>query len=170
MQKDQHIIDIIFILSLFCVFAVLALFVVVLGANVYKGISNVMTENYAVRTSLSYITEKIRQGDAHGEITVEQLGGGDALVITQDITNEGTLQTAEYETWIYVDNGNLMELVVNAGDEVQPGGGQPIMELKELRVEDMDGRLFKMTAVDAEGGTYESMVSLKGSPTGVVGQ
>ena len=54
MDRKQHTIDIVFALSLFCVFAVLSLFVVVMGANVYRGISSEMTAGYHMRSSLVY--------------------------------------------------------------------------------------------------------------------
>ncbi|MDL2237764.1 DUF4860 domain-containing protein [Christensenellaceae bacterium OttesenSCG-928-K19] len=158
-QKDQHIIDIVFVLSLFCVFAVLALFVVVLGANVYQSISGVMTENYNVRSSISYLTEKIHQGDSHGDIVIEKFGEGDALVLSQEI--EG----AVYETWIYLNEGSLTELMVPEGTEFDPESGQAIMELSDLVLESLDGRLFRITAVDVDGNNYDTMVSLKGTPT-----
>ena len=56
MDRKQHTIDIVFALSLFCVFAVLSLFVVVMGANVYRGISSEMTAGYHMRSSLVYMT------------------------------------------------------------------------------------------------------------------
>ncbi|HBU11847.1 MAG TPA: DUF4860 domain-containing protein [Clostridiales bacterium] len=158
-RRDQHIIDVVFVLSLFCVFAVLALFVVVLGANAYKGISGAMTENYNVRSSLTYLTEKIRQGDAYGDILISELAGGDALVLTQEIEEE------TYETWIYLYEGKLTEMFIRQGTEFVPEFGQAIMDLSGFKIAALDGRLFRVTAVDVDGVEYDSLVSLKGTPT-----
>ncbi len=151
----QHITDIVFVLSLFCVFAVLALFVVVMGANVYKGISVNMSENYNARTSVTYITEKIRQNDSGGSISVESVGSSSALVIAQDI--EGEL----YETWIYVADGNLNETMVREGTSVKPGDGQTIMNLQSMELEKTQGGAISVSAVDSEGNSFDSMVYMK---------
>lgn len=156
-QGKQHITDVIFVLSLFCVFAVLALFVVVLGANVYKGISNNMAENYNARTSITYITEKIRQHDNQGYVQIKDIADSSALVITQDM--EGTV----YETWIYVIDGNLREIMVKQGTEVLPGSGQTIMNLESMDMEKIQGGLIELTVVDTEGKAFHSMVYMKSS-------
>jgi hypothetical protein len=154
-QQKQHITDIVFVLSLFCVFAILALFVVVLGANVYEGISENMTRNYNARTSVSYITEKIRQNDNRGDIAIERIGGGGALVLTH------TQGEDAYETWIYVNDGQLRETTVREGAEVKPGDGQPIMELRDMSVEYNGARLIRVTALDLEGNEFGSTISIK---------
>ena len=46
MKRSRHATDLIFVLSLFCLFTVLSLFVVIQGADVYQGISREMSANY----------------------------------------------------------------------------------------------------------------------------
>jgi hypothetical protein len=132
----------------------MALFVVVLGANVYKGITENMTENYNVRTSILYITEKIRQNDTGGSVDIREVGGNDALVLTQEMEGK------QYETWIFVDGGELCEVLVSQGTEVTPGFGQPIMELKELRLDYAGSSLLDVQVVDADGYGHGSMVNI----------
>lgn len=151
----QHITDIIFVLSLFCVFAVLALFVVVMGANVYKGISQNMSVNYNARTSVTYITEKIRQNDNGGSISVKNVGDSSALVIAQDIEGEA------FETWIYVSDGNLNETMVREGTAVSPGDGQTIMNLQSLALAETKSGAMAVSVVDNEGNSFDSMVYMK---------
>ena len=153
-------IDILFTLALFLVFAVLALFVVVLGANAYNGISRSSEENYNIRSSFVYLTEKIRQGDADGSVAVTSLAGSDAVVLTQEINNDN------YQTWIYLANGKLNEIFIREGTAFTPESGQEIMDLSGFDIEMLDGRIFRMTLEDAHGDKYESLVSLKGSPSG----
>ena len=159
-RKNQHMIDILFTLALFLVFAVLALFVVVLGANAYNGISRSSEENYNIRSSFVYLTEKIRQGDADGSVAVASLAGSDAVVLTQEINNDN------YQTWIYLANGKLNEIFIREGTAFTPESGQEIMDLSGFDIEMLDGRIFRMTLEDAHGDKYESLVSLKGSPSG----
>lgn len=160
MKKKQHVTDIIFILSLFCAFAVMALFVVVLGANVYKGISADMTANYNARTSVAYLSEKVRQNDVAGGVGVRTLGENNALVLVQDV--EG----ATYETWIYVADGVLREVTVAAGTQVQTGDGQEIMELERLAFHRDNGSLIGIEAIDTDGNVFESAVNYRSAESG----
>ena len=63
MKRSRHATDLIFVLSLFCLFTVLSLFVVIQGADVYQGISREMSANYSARGTVAYLTEKVRQND-----------------------------------------------------------------------------------------------------------
>lgn len=151
MNKKQHAIDIIFVLSLFCAFAVLALFVVVLGANVYKGISADMTRNYDARTSLAYMSEKIRQNDVEGGVFVGDVNGSKALVLKQETGGQA------YETWVYVEDGWLSEVTVAAGTDVSEIAAQPLSELAQMDVTLSNG-IFDISVEDKAGNRYESAV------------
>ena len=159
-RKGQHTIDILFTLALFLAFAVLALFVVVLGANAYNDISRSSEDNYNIRSSFVYLTEKIRQGDAYGNVAVTSLSGSDAVVLSQEINSD------TYQTWIYLTNGKLNEIFIREGTAFAPEAGQEIMDLSGFEIDVLDGRLFRITLTDARGGKYESLVSLKGSAGG----
>ena len=113
--------DIIFILSLFCIFTASALLVVLMGADVYQGITKDMDYNYSSRSSISYVTEKIRQHDSEGQVFVGNLEGEPALILTQNYNNE------IYETWIYRDGNHLKEIMVAAGTPVNSGDGKELM-------------------------------------------
>lgn len=147
MNRKQHAIDIIFVLSLFCVFAVLALFVVVLGANVYKGISVDMTQNYDARTSVAYLSEKIRQNDMQGGISIGTIDGADALVLKQEADGQ------TYETWVYVKDGWLSEVTIASGTDVTQIAGEHVMELSTMDIS-MDGKLFDISVEDMSGNRY----------------
>lgn len=155
MKRKQHAIDIVFILSLFCVFAVLALFVVVLGANVYRNLSGGMEENGGVRTSVAYLTEKVRQGDLAAGVELAEVDGSDALVFPLGTEN------GEYETWIYVNGGMLREITVAAGEAFDPPAGQPIMELESMELRAGDGGLLSIDVRDASGKEWRSAVCRK---------
>ena len=58
--NHQHIIDFLFVLSLFCVFAVSSVLLILFGADIYNKTVQQMECNYSSRTSIAYITEKIR--------------------------------------------------------------------------------------------------------------
>jgi hypothetical protein len=93
--KKKHAINIILTVTLLGVFALAALTVAVLGAHVYESSADLMKSNYDTRTSLIYLSEKVRQaGD--GELSVGSVGKNDALLIDEEIEGE------TYHTYIYV--------------------------------------------------------------------
>jgi hypothetical protein len=140
-----------FTVMLLCIFALAAIFVAVLGAKVYANSAEKLQANFDTRTSIIYLSEKIRTcpGDAYD---VRELNGSTALVLSQEVG--GTT----YESWIYVDKEKLCEAVVTAGDTVSTAGGQQIMGLKSLDAELVDGgiRITVLTPEDQESTTFIS--------------
>ena len=80
-REQEHSVDVLFILALFCVFAGSAVLVMTFGANVYQRTVSQMEENYNTRVSLSYVANQVRQHDEKGCITLETLEGSPALVL-----------------------------------------------------------------------------------------
>ncbi len=160
MERRNHLTDILFVLTLFSLFVVLALFVVVLGANVYKGISKNMDSNYSVRSSLTYLTEKIRQSDTTGGYALRTTEAGDALVLTTVEGNE------TYDTWIYLWDEELCELTVSGGELFALEDGQPIMPLKSLQMTHGGDGLIHINLTDHEGKNFESYVLMKSGKAG----
>ncbi len=150
MKNRSHVINLLFMLSLFCVFAVTALLVVILGADVYKEISANMDANHNARVSVAYITQKVRQSGPDS-VEIRDLGGSDALVLTQGI--EGIT----YETWIYAQDGSLLEATAQAGDELF---GQSITQLESLNIELSEG-LLTLSVTDVYGNTHDSALNIK---------
>lgn len=62
-KQSGHVVDFLFTLSLFGVFTICALIVAAIGVQVYQNTVSNMENNYTVRTSLTYVAEKIRQHD-----------------------------------------------------------------------------------------------------------
>ena len=79
----KHSTDILFVLVLFLVFTSSALAVILLGARVYQSTSSRMESNYNVRTALAYVSEKIRQNDESGAVSLCEL---DALSVPGGIS------------------------------------------------------------------------------------
>lgn len=72
-QEKHYIVDILFVLALFGVFAVSALALVTIGADVYQHTVEDMGVNYESRTAVSYIMEKVRQNDTADSIFLTDL-------------------------------------------------------------------------------------------------
>jgi hypothetical protein len=137
-----------FTITLLGVFAMTALLVAVMGAQVYSHAADKLQANFDTRTSLVYIAEKVRQ--CPGErIEVERMGGSTALVLTEQYDG------VDYESWIYAHDGKMYELLIKKGDPMSPGDGQRIMDLESLDIE-KDGDLLTVTIVNA-GGNEDSL-------------
>ncbi len=152
-NSKGHMVDLLFTLALFCVFAASSFLVILIGADVYKSTAEGMNENFNVRTSLSYVCEKVRQNDTAGAVRLDSLDAVPALVLEQ------TYDGAAYETWIYQYNGSLMELFAQEGAEISPSGGQQIMEISSFTMERLNERLYRFSVTDGNGRTASQMVS-----------
>jgi hypothetical protein len=143
MGRKKHFINLIFTLTLLGVFALAAVLVAVMGAQVYQHSANNMQANFDTRTSLVYMSEKIRQCPQDG-ISVGKIEGGDALILAEEYDGE------KYESWIYVHKGALHEVLVPAGSPVNSGDGQNIMDINKLEISD-DGTLLTITVENPDG-------------------
>lgn len=157
-KRNSHIIDIIFALALFCVFAASALLVVLIGAKVYQSATAAMDENFDTRTSLTYIATKIRQNDAAGAVFLTELEGAPALAIEQEIDGES------YRTYIYHFDGELREIFTMSEIDALVSDGQFIMDLPGLKMEDCGGNLLRFTSVDGNGREISLNISPRCNP------
>ncbi len=154
-QPKKHTADIFFVLSLFCLYTLSSLFLSVIGANIYERNVDVSETNYNIRTSALYLTEKARQSETAGSIRVDRFGETDALVLSREVSEQ------IFETWIYVDDGHLCEVLVPAGTEVIPGIGQKIMPLARIDLALSDVNLLEIGVTDVKDNFYESRVFLE---------
>ena len=92
-QEKRHIVDILFVLALFAVFAFSALVLVILGANIYKSTVSSMSRNFESRTAGSYITEKIRQSDVCDSIYIDDFEGCEAIVFSMEPISISTMES-----------------------------------------------------------------------------
>ncbi len=145
--QHRHVIDLIFPIAVFFVFAASSLAVLMLAANLY-GKQTVDAEgNDRARISLSYINEKIRQNDSDGGIFVTSIEGQDCLAM------QTRLNDVLYTTYIYGHEGMLKELFIRNDVEAHLNDGKPIMELNGFTIEEIADGLFRFTSVDPDGNT-----------------
>ena len=145
LRQKSHMIDLLFTLALFCVFAATSLIVVIIGADVYSRIAAGMNYGFETRTSLVYVSEKIRQNDLDDAIYLGELDGVPALVLEQ------TYGVTVYCTYIYYHDGVLRELFASADIPVKPTDGQRITALSDFSVEQLQYGVFRITSVGTDG-------------------
>ena len=138
-QKQRHIVDILFVLVLFCVFALSALMLVLIGSNVYRKTVRNMDDNYNTRTSLAYVTEKIHQFDETDAIEIGTLDSQNALILKTNTENQ------QYYTYIYMYNGYLKELFVSADSHLAPDAGQNILPIEDFQLKNINDKLYQFT-------------------------
>ncbi len=155
MQQRKFSVDIVFVFMLFCVFTLSALFLSVIGADVYARNVDASEGNYNIRTSILYLTEKVRQNEKAGYIRTDTANGEGAIVLTE------VYDDVEYETWIYIEDGYLCEVFMGSGMAVSPGIGQKIMPLESLAVDIDDNNLLTLSITDEKGRMYSSNVVLE---------
>lgn len=171
MNQERHfIVDILFVLALFGVFAVSALILTTVGAEVYRHTVDGMSDNYEVRTSAAYLTEKIHQYDSllsdSGEeidhnIEISTLAGEPALALTQVTGGE------EYLTYLYLHDGYLRELTVKSGNylgEDTLSAGQEIMQLSGFHMKLLPNNLLSLEFITPDGESYEIYVAIRSTP------
>ena len=133
-SRKHHIIDILCPISLYFVFTVSALTVLLLATNVYRTTTENSALNFNANTSLSYITEKIHQNDTEGAVSIGSFDGHQAQ--------------------------NLMELYTKSSADVDVGSGKVILPLQSLDMEMSQSDLLHLTCTDAQGHTIASYISI----------
>lgn len=134
-------IQFLFTLLLMFFLAISALFTILFGAKLYENIGSRMEENFSNTTSLSYISNKIRQGDKAGKISVEELEGTQVLKIVEIYDEE------RYNTLIYCKNGNLKELFCSEDSDLSLNDGIDIMELENISFEMISEDVLKVESL-----------------------
>ena len=152
MRQEKHfIVDILFVLALFGVFAVSALALVTIGADVYQHTVQDMSTNYESRTAVSYITEKIRQSDTEGGVSLTTLEDVPAICMTSQI------DTDAYCTYLYLYDGQLKELFMKQGADL--GGsmlpaGTDILPLTALSLDYAAEDLLQIALTTPSGASH----------------
>lgn len=144
-EKQPHIVDVIFVLTLFGLFALSALAIILAGSRIYQNTVDNMQTNYETRTTTSYIGEKIRQGISASCITVS---GQDVIVI------KSVMADTDYNTYLYTHEGYLRELLISADTEFTTKlfpAGQKITEVKAISVAEKDDNILEINIHQKDG-------------------
>ena len=159
MGKKKHSIDVLFMFVLFAVFAVLSVLIIYIGSGVYDRISENKQLNEQTRTTLSYITNKVRQTDGGENIYLKEHQNTQILVLKQDDGNDST------ENLIYEYDSKLMEMTVSEGDMFDLQFGSVLLDTDGIGFElDDEKNILSVSVTDKAGKTtkvsiYAGMVS-----------
>jgi hypothetical protein len=135
-NDSHHVVDILFVLALLCVFAVSAMILIILGANIYKVTVSHMNDNFSSRTSYAYIVQKIRQHDAEDSVSSGSFNGRPSIILKDNI--DGT----DYDTYLYESDGYLCELLTRADQKMNTDAGTHIMPVTGFRIDRINDNLY----------------------------
>ena len=159
MRRKSHarssLMDFLFTLSLFCVFTSTAFLVVMIGANAYRSTVQHMDDTYSTRTSLAYVTEKIRQHDEAGRISLTEVNGSTALLL-HDQTGDAPSETSISPDWEY-----FCEMVLREGDDSSTDRGDPVVRVKNFSIEETGDGFLKLSAEDNDGNSVSFFLHLR---------
>jgi hypothetical protein len=138
-------VDILFLLALFSVFLISALFIVLFGAKIYRNTVSGMEANFKSRTALSYVTEKMRQFDHSGGAAVIHYGETPVLVLNERVGDN------DYSTFLYEQDGYLTELTARSDYDFDLTGGTKVVPVSGFFVERVTDSLYRFTLTDENG-------------------
>lgn len=149
-----------FTLLLFLILTICSIFIITFGAKVYKNIDSRMNENFIGTTALSYISNKVKQGDESSAISVLTMDN------TQILKLEQVFDETKYFTLIYYKDGHIKELFVSEDSQYTLEDGISIMEGEGMSFSMIQENLLKvetsgkqgdsiLLAIRSEGDKYE---------------
>ena len=155
LSQKRHAIDFLFPVTVFFVFTISALTVILLAARIYQSTTDDSQRNYTSGTALSYLTEKLRQNDREDGIFLDELDGTQAVVLRQETAD------ASYLTYLYAWDGQLRELYVKEGTTLSPSAGKSILPVKEFSVEETENQVITFRCTDTSGETATAVYTIR---------
>lgn len=154
-KRDKSIVDALFLLALFGVFLISALFIVLFGAKIYKNTVKSSDDSFLERTCYTYITEKLRQNDNSDGIEILSSDSGSIIRLIR------TANEKQYATYLYCDEGYLKEYTTSADKDLVNEAGTKIIALNKLKAVECSENLYYFTLSSDESSTsfYASISS-----------
>ena len=132
-------------ITLFVVFAISVLMLTGTGAGVYRNIVDDMENNYDSRTAGTYLFNRIHRADEHGNVTIGDFNGENAILMLEEIDN------ITYCTYLYYHEGNLCELFTRYGQDIDPNYGNAIIALEDYSVTQVTDTLYRFDFTTKKG-------------------
>lgn len=148
---------------LFFVFLLCTIFTILIGSRVYENIRARNQKSFQTDTALTYISNKVRQGDLADSVSLREEDGRQVLILTA-VYNE-----TEFETWIYQMDGALWELFTQKNSGLDVYAGQMIMECDPISfsiVEKGNGSSLLCISMKSMGTSREAKLLLRSHQKG----
>ncbi|MCL2840036.1 MAG: DUF4860 domain-containing protein [Defluviitaleaceae bacterium] len=132
-------IDTVFVLMIFCVFAVSVFLVLMLSGSVYRNMTDISTHGQNERIMLSYIRTMVRNNDTAESISVRHFNEISALAIEENIGGR------IFVTYIYLYDGWARELFHESIHDFGPSAGIPLIRTDLLYFEEVESNLIRVS-------------------------
>lgn len=148
------------VLILTCIFGITLLMGIFAGAGVYQRVSDRAAGSAEDRVGLTYITAKLHgfdalQPDGAPAVRTGEVAGQDALIL------EETIDGVAYETFLYVYDGQLREMLCLRGSEQDPAFGEAIGPARSLQIREPRTGLLQLEYTREDGRTNTACVCLR---------
>lgn len=141
-SNHRHMVDLLFVLGLFAVFTISSLLLIVLGTHVYQKTIDDMNQNYSSRTASAYLTEKIRQNNESGNISLQYYDQTAVLDIKQNYNG------VDYHTYLYENEHHLCECFIRDENGFSKDYGTPVLVLSNLSFCKVSENLLQIQFLD----------------------
>ncbi len=145
-----HVIDAVFPIAVFFVFAASSLAVLLLAAHIYQDTTQASEDSYTTRTAYAYVSEKIRQGDENGAVQRVVVDGVPCLALNKHSDETGIA----YAAYIYAYEGMLKELQIRDELSVDLAAGADIVPIKSFDIKELDHQLFRLDFEAVNGSAW----------------
>ena len=147
-------------LALTCIFGVTLLMGIFAGASVYQRVGDRVDRSAQDRVGLTYLTAKVRAfdqklPDGTSAVRVGTLEGRDALYLLESIDG------VDYETILYVYDGQLREMLCLRGNEQGAAFGEVITQAQALKADFPKEGLLRLDYVGGDGETRTADIWLR---------
>ena len=147
--------DTLLVIALICAFTASVIMVLLLGIRIYNSITRASELAYSERTCMSYISEKLRHGDANGAVYVGKFDGLNAIYI------DSAYGDTVYNDILYCYDGYLNELFCEKGEEFYKTDGTEIIGAESVSFTEPKAGLIYVEAVDLSKNTDRLYISLR---------
>ena len=129
-RGGYSLIELVLVMLLLIIVAVSVFLLTSAGSSAYARLSGNRAASSDLRIALSYIDVRIKKLDGIGQVSVcpAPFGGGQALLLSQ------TIDESDYETYLYVDQGSLKELIIEKGRAVTPDMAGDLAKVEQMRI------------------------------------
>ncbi len=152
-RRQHHVVDFLFVIALLFLFAFSTLLLIALGADIYQNIVTQTGDNYELRSSYAYVTQKVRQADDGTGMNIEELDGTPALVLSQK------KEDTTYNTYLYAYNGQLMEIFAREDVDVSPSAGNSITPIQKFELTRVNDQLIEILLTESSGASHRIHVA-----------
>ncbi len=156
-SQKRHAIDFLFPVTVFFVFTISALTVILLAARIYQSTTDDFPEKLYLRYCSFLSDGKAAAERPEDGIFLDELDGTQAVVLLQETDD------ASYLTYLYAWDGQLRELYVKEGTTLSPSAGKSILPVKEFSVEESADQVITFHCTDTSGDTASAVYAIRSS-------